>query len=89
MQVCIVFNNFSIFFPDSSDSEMDQSLKTILYVVAPIFFLCIIVGGIIYACRYLHKRRMASLMGQNDLEHFYHDDLRGSVAGDSTLKVIF
>ena len=68
---------------------MDQSILTVLYVVGSFFCLCLVIGSTIYVCRCLHKRRMASLMGQNDLEHFYHDDLRATAAGDSTLKVIF
>lgn len=76
-------------FADSYESGIDPAVKTSLYIIVPIFILFFIIGGSVYGCRYLHKRRMVSLMGQNDLEHFYHDDLRVTAAGDSTLKVIY
>ncbi|GFQ92803.1 hypothetical protein TNCT_392951 [Trichonephila clavata] len=71
------------------ESETDEVTKNIIYGVSAIFALCFIVGVSIILMKYCRKRRLESWIGHNDLEHFYHDDLRATAAGDSTLKEIF
>ncbi|GIY48722.1 hypothetical protein CDAR_314641 [Caerostris darwini] len=56
--------------------------------IAVMMISCFFISMIIIVWRYCHKRRMDSLVSHNDLEHFYHDELRAT-ASDSTLKEIF
>lgn len=66
---------------------MGDTFKTVLYIAIPVVVLIVVIVAIVCTLRLVHKRRMASLMGQNDLEHFYHDDHWGTSPGDGTLKV--
>ncbi|CAL1289095.1 unnamed protein product [Larinioides sclopetarius] len=74
---------------EESDSTTDSFTINLVIGLTVLIALCCIIGMILGLMKYCHKRRMASLVGHNDLEHFYHDDLRATAAGDSTLKEIF
>ncbi|XP_035218409.1 activin receptor type-1-like [Stegodyphus dumicola] len=75
-----------VFTTSDDDPNTDNIVKILLYILCPVVILCVVLAIVIVVLRYVHKRRMASLVSHNDFENFYHDDL---TAIDNTLKELF
>ncbi|XP_042898822.1 activin receptor type-1 [Parasteatoda tepidariorum] len=75
--------------PSSSEEESNPIVTILVSIVGGVIALCMVMWGIIIILRHCGKRRMISLVNHNDIESFYHDDLRATAAGDNTLKEIF